>query len=430
MTLTRTLASRALTAIASPRVAFAVGWPCYALAGRRPSRDIALKSLTAILVVRLDEIGDMVLTTPFLRELRRNAPSAWVTLVVKPQVLNLVELCPYVNEVLTYDWGMTGRAWRLKRCACLLHLAATRLWGRRFALAVIPRWGVDYYDGTFLAYLSGARRRVGYSEGVSERKRLTNAGFDRMMTDVITDKNAKHEVEHNLHVVRFLGGEVTDARLEVWLDERDRSFAARLLAEHAITPGDPVVALAPGARFGRKQWPIKRFAELGRFLLDEYQPYIVVVGGPDDRPLGERLEAELGTRVINIAGRTTLRQTAAVLECCCLTVSNDSGPMHLAAAVGSPVVEIAWHACGGSPADPDSPARFHPWGVPHVVVRPEHATDPCRDSCESREPHCILGVETGKVWAAARGLLAAGARIGTAAGDKQCISQTRQAVRQ
>jgi ADP-heptose:LPS heptosyltransferase len=258
---------------------------------------------------------------------------------------------------------------------------------------------------------------VAYSQGVSDRKRQFNAGFDRMLTDVITDESAKHEVEHNLDVVRFLGGEVTDHRLEVWLDQQDRSFAARAFAEHAITSGDPVVAFAPGARVGRKQWPIERFGELGRLLLDEYQPYIVVVGGPDDRPLGERLEAELGARVINIAGRTTLRQTAAVLEGCCLTVSNDSGPMHLAAAAGSAVVEIAWHACGGSPDDPDSPARFHPWGVPHVIVQPEHATSPCRDACESHEPHCILEIETSKVWAAARGLLAAGPRIGTAAGD-------------
>jgi heptosyltransferase-2 len=400
------------------RVALAVGRLWYALAGRRPGRNIALKNLTAILIVRLDEIGDVVLTTPFLRELRRNAPYAWITLVVQPQTANVVENCPYVNEILTLDLSFRGlTAGTRRRHIRAFRLAVGRLWRRRFALAVIPRWGVDYHDGTFLAYLSGARRRVAYSEGVSGRKRQFNAGFDRMLTDVISDENAKHEVEHNLDVVRFLGGDVTDARLELWLDQQDRSFAARLFAEQAITPGDPLVAFAPGARFGRKQWPIERFAELGRLLLAEYQPYLVVVGGPDDRPLGERLEAELGARVINVAGRTTLRQTAAVLERCCLTVSNDSGPMHLAAAAGSAVVEIAWHACGGSSRDPDSPARFHPWGVPHVVVQPEHATDPCLDSCESREPHCILGVKTSKVWAAVRGLLAAGARIGTVAGD-------------
>jgi heptosyltransferase-2 len=282
---------------------------------------------------------------------------------------------------------------------------------------VIPRWGVDYYHATFLAYFSGARRRVAYSEGVSGRKRQINAGFDQMLTDALTDTSAIHEVEHNLDVIRFLGGEPIDDGLELWLDPKDRSLARQLLARHGTARDDRVIALAPGGAAPRKCWPVERFVELGRLLVREYDARFVVVGGPRDWHLGLRLETELGSsRVLNLAGRTTLRQTAAVLERCCLTVSNDSGPMHLAAAAGSAVVEIAWHARGGSSADPDSPARFHPWGVSHVVVQPEHATDPCRDFCESREPHCILGVETGMVWTVARGLLAAGARIGTAAG--------------
>jgi heptosyltransferase-2 len=375
----------------------------------------------AILVIRLDEIGDVVMTTPFLRELRRNAPQDWITLVVNPHALNLVELCPYVDEVLTFDGRTRGRAQRLKRIARMLRLGATRFWRRRFDLAVIPRWGVDYYHATELAYVSGARHRVAYSEKVSDRKRQINAGFDRMLTDVLADGSAKHEVQHGLDCVRYLGGEVMDAQLEVWLDGQDGSFAARVFAEHGLTPGDPVIAFAPGARYGTKQWPIERFAELGRLLPDEYQP-CVVVGGPDVRPLGERLKSELGARIINLAGRTTLRQTAAVLARCCLTVSNDSGPMHLAAAVGSPVVEIAWHAQGSSPAHPDSPARFHPWGVPHVVVQPERAKAPCRGSCESSVPHCILGVDTSQVLAAARDLLGAGGRVDTTTGAVLCIS--------
>ncbi len=94
----------------------------------------------------------------------------------------------------------------------------------------------------------------------------------------------------------------------------------------------------------------------------------------------------------------------------------------LAAAAGSAVVEISCHPRTGDTGRSNSPARLHPWGILHVVIQPENATDPCRDFCESREPHCILGVETGEVWAAARRLLSAGTRIGRAAGDKQCVS--------
>jgi heptosyltransferase-2 len=157
--------------------------------------------------------------------------------------------------------------------------------------------------------------------------------------------------------------------------------------------------------------------ELGRALVREYDARLAVVGGPEDRHLGAQLESGLGAALLNLAGRTTLRQTAAVLECCQLAVTNDSGPMHLAAAAGSRVVEISCHPEAGDTEHYNSPARLHPWGVPHVVVQPVHATAPCRDSCESLEAHCILGVETDKVWAAARGLLDAGARTDTAAGD-------------
>jgi len=422
VSLARDIARRFLEAITTREAACAVGRPLYFLAGRRGGKQIALKRAHAILVVRVDEIGDVVLTAPFLRELRRNAPAAWITLVVRPHVVNLVELCPYVNEVLTFEWTARGRAQRLKVPARALYLAVTRLWTRRFDFAIIPRWDVDYDHATHLIYVSGARRRVTYSETVSDRKRRLNAGLDRMLTDAIAADGGTHEVELNLDVIRYLGGEVSDDRLEVWLDQKDRSFAARVLAEHSVTPGRPLVAFVPGSRLRRKQWPIERFSELGRLLLDEYQPYVVVVGGPNDRPLGGRLEAELGDRVINLAGRTTLRQVAAVLDRCCLTVSNDSGPMHLAAAVGSAVVEIAWYACDNSPRGSDSPARFHPWGVPHEVVHPENLSAPCHDYCESHEAHCILGVETGKVWAAVRSLLDAETRIGASASDQRCIS--------
>ncbi len=377
-------------------------------------QENSLKSARAILVVRMDEIGDLVMTGPFLRELRRNAPQAFITLVVKPQFLNLVELCPYVDEVLTFEWQATGRAQKFKRTARSLLLAATGFWKRRFDLAIIPRWGPDLYHAVRLAYYSGARRRVGYSEEVIDRKGKSNLGYDRLLTDSMTDGSVKHQVEHNLDVIRYLGGEVVCDRLEAWLDERDWSYAARVFAEHSIAPADSVVAFAPGAGYKTKQWPIERFSELGRLFLGEDHPYLVVVGGSDAISLGERLQTELGPHIINLAGRATLRQTAAVLERCRLTVSNDSGPMHLAAAAGCAVIEISWHFRDSSPGHPDSPARFHPWGVRHVVVQPQHAMVPCRDSCESFEAHCILGVETGQVWDAARGLAIAEVGMGSA----------------
>jgi ADP-heptose:LPS heptosyltransferase len=407
----RTAALSVLKWLTGPAAALLFCEPVFRLVGRRPKlRQNKLQAAKRILVIRVDEIGDVVLTTPFLRELRRNAPQAWITLVVNPQLFNLVEMCPYVNEVLTFDrrvGGPTPLRRHARRHARALRLAATRLWWRRFDIAIIPRWGPDFYHATYLAYFSGALRRVGYSEGVCAAKREKNAGFDTMLTDVLTDGSAKHAVEHNLNVVRFLGGELADARLEVWLDEEDRSFAAEVFARHGVEGDEPIFTMAPGAGAPRRRWPIERFVELGRLLLREYNPKLVIVGGAEDRDLGERLEAELGRSVINLAGRTTLRQAAAVLQRCRLTVSNDSGPMHLAAAAGSAVVELSCHPIGGVEMHVNSPVAFRPWGVSQAVVQPEQARTPCRDACEWNQPHCILGVSVEQALHAVRLLLAA-----------------------
>lgn len=275
----RTAARSVLKWLTSPPLALLLCEPLFLLMGMRPKlRQEKLQAAKRILVIRLDEIGDVVLTSPLLRELRRNAPQAWITLVVNPQLLNLVERCPYVDEVLTFDWR-AGEFTPLRRHARASRLAATRLWRRRFDIAIIPRWGTDHYHATFLAYFSGALRRVGHSERVCASKRKINAGFDSMLTDILTEGSAKHRVENNLDVVRFLGGELGDARLEVWLDEEDRSFAAEVFARHGVKGDEPVFALAPGAGAPKRCWPIERFVELGRLILREYNPKLVIVGG-------------------------------------------------------------------------------------------------------------------------------------------------------
>jgi heptosyltransferase-2 len=408
----RRLARRTEKAITSPQLVCAVGRPLYLLAGRRSHHEISLQNARAILVTCPDGIGNVVLATPFLRELRRNAPRAWITLGVSPELLNLVELCPYVNEVEVFDWRARGRAATLERRWRALRFAAARLWKRRFDLAVMPRWDADYYDATYFLYFSGAARRVSYSEGVVPRKQQGNAGFDRMLTDAVADTPAVHEVDQYLAVLRFLGGDTNDDRLELWLHQDDRAWARQLFAQHGLGREKMVMALGPGASLPKKCWPVERFVELGHALIQEYDARFVVVGGPQDSSLGARLENELGlNRVLNAAGNATLRQTASLLEGCSLMVSNDTGPLHLAAAAGRPVVQIAWHARGSPPTDPDSPARFYPWRVPHVVVQPERAAGACRDSCEAGEPHCILGIQPDQVLEAVHKLVRAGGKV-------------------
>lgn len=374
-----------------------LGAPVLALAAKsRADGDIHLAGLESILIVRLDEIGDVVLTTPFIRELRRNAPLAWITLVVNPKVANLVEDCPYVDEILTFD-PRAERPALLRLSARALRMARKSLWRRRFDLAVVPRFDVDHFHATFLGYFSGAANRVAYSERVSSVKHRLNTGYDRLLTRAIDGAEGEHEVLRNLNVLSFLGGIVRDDRLELWLRDTDRSYADLVVKSRGVRDGEFLVAFAPGAADPKRRWSPDRLVELGRHVLTDLSSHLVVVGGPGEQDLGSLLEDKLGSSVINLTGRSSLRETAAILGRCGLTVTSDSGPMHLAAAAGSAVVEISCHPRTAAPDHCNSPVRFRPWGVPSVVLQPEKPLPPCVDACEAKTAHCILGVTVEQV---------------------------------
>jgi heptosyltransferase-2 len=364
---------------------------------RGKGHKIDLSKVNWVLVIRVDEIGDVVMTSPFLRELRHLLPNARIALLVKPAARDLVELCPYVDEVLNYDWDVSLYLGPLQRNWRALHLAYRILWSHRFDLAILPRWDFDDNHATFLAYLSGAPWRVGYSEGSVYQKQLLNRGFNRLLTHVMDDSVLKHEVEHNLDVIRFLGGAVQEDRLELWLSKEDELFVEQLMMLERIQSNDLLIAFGPGARETKRIWPLSNFTEIGNWLKKSYNSRIIVLGGKGEERLGGELQKQLGETVINLVGKTTLRQTCALLKRCRLYVGNDAGPMHLAAAAGVPVVEISCHPKTGSPFYQNSPKRFRPWGVPHTVVQPATPQPPCLYGCDVKRPHCILVITVDQV---------------------------------
>ena len=370
------------------------------------ARPPYLSDVRRLLLVRLDKLGDVVLTTPFLREIRRNLPDALITLVVRPMCFELVERCPYVNRVLVFDCHAgRDRGAQTRRRVQMMRMARSELWPRHFDLAIVPRWDTDLYDASFLAYWSGASWRAGFSESTTLPKKHQNAGFDRLFTQVFSGEARQHEVEHNLDVIRFLGGTVESDRLEVWTSPEDDAFAAAALKAVGGTSGPHVIAFGVGAGEPKNVWPLAHFGQLGSRLKATVGARIVVVGGPGEEPLGRELQRQLGTHVLNLTGAATLRQTAAVLRSCNLFVGNDSGQMHLAAAAGIPVVGVSCHPLDGSPIHEKSPARFGTWRVPSVGVQPETARNPCSEACTADAAHCILNVSVQEVEKAVKTLL-------------------------
>jgi heptosyltransferase-2 len=363
---------------------------------------VAVREARAILVVALAEIGDMVLLTVFLRGLRRLAPSARVTLVCLPSSYALFESSTDVDDVIAYAAAMPRLLRPLMLPGRARRFAERRLVGR-FDIAVVPRWDTDHHLATAVALYSQARRRVWHSERANGRKRTLNAGFDALFTDVVPSLGVAHEVERHHAMLRAMGALTPSHEVTLSLTDDDRRLAADAMS--AISGAGPLVAVGIGAAHPKRRWPVASFVQIGEALAREHEAQLVVVGGPADVEAQTALLRALGPRAIGLAGRLTLRQSAAVLERCRLFIGSDSAPMHLAAAAGVPCVEISCHPVGGDPLHNNAPERFAPWGVPSAIVRPSAALPPCTVSCAAEVPHCILTISPMLVREAAATLL-------------------------
>lgn len=373
---------------------------------RAVGSEIGVADARSILVVALAEIGDAVLLSPFLRELRHLAPHADITLVHRPAASPLYARCPFVDRRLTYE----PRAARVLRPLVLpfrsLRFVRRMLRGRAFDVAIVPRWDTDHHFATAIAFWSGAARRVGYSEHVNARKAILNAGFDGLLTDAVPSGTALHEVERHLALLRYMGATPSGGPLELWLDDADEREVDEQLARSRVGSDAPRIAMLIGAADPKRRWPAERFASLAAGLHRRYpKAHVLIIGGSEDVGAQAAILEALQMPVVPLAGRLTLRQSAAALGRCVVAVGNDSGALHLAAAARVPCVEISCHPANGDVLHNNAPERFGPWGVPSSILRPGAPVPPCSTACVMRTPHCILGVEVDEVLAAVVGFI-------------------------
>ena len=362
------------------------------LAGRRAKRSKAGDSLPKnILVIQPADLGDVLLSSPFLRELRRHRPEAWIGFVVQPNMASLVAGCPYIDEVIPFrwrsfkDWGtaFSGHPrWWLQAA----WLSARRLWKHQIDMAVSLRWNNDAPQAAALTLMltSGARERVAYRDTPHDLIPYRVFDINRLITRGPVRTFLEPEVEMQMEILRSLGAAPSDTRLEVWTSPADEDFAQDLLNRTGFPKGLPLIALAPGAAWPFRRWPQDRYISLGRWLQEDYAASVVILAAPMERPLALRIEQGLvKNRTLNLAGRTTIMQMAAVLRRCHLFIGNDSGPVHVAAAAGVPVVGFF---------GPGEYERFKPWGVRHEAIRIGLPCSPCSQDCAFDDPRCIRGI--------------------------------------
>ena len=363
----------------------------------------------SIIVFRLDQLGDLVLTTPLFRELRRNFPNARCTVVVHPGQQAILTTNRNVDEILPLQEVKTKLLpARARGLVSALWFYWTRLRRRQFDIAISPRWDVDESMATMLCILANADIRVGRSEHVSEAKRRINCGFDAAFDALIPPSGMRHEVDRNLEVISALGGRVGDRSLEICLTANDRKFAAELLTHHDRRRLR--VAIGIGGRAASRRWPLHQYADVIMRLNRNHGVQPVIVCGREEEADASALASLLPIQPYILSG-VPLRAVCAVLECCDLFVGNDSGTAHLAAAMDCPTIVVSKHPRDGDPEHANSPERFAPRGSRYRVVQPVAGADGCRIACRASEPHCIKLVTVEMVFAAVAEWLRSDCRV-------------------
>lgn len=367
--------------------------------GRTAAGPLDEREVKSILITRVDGLGDLVLVSSLLREVRRHWRKAHITLVVDKRFLSFVEHSPYADEVI----GFNEEGSKYKRLFVgpwrALQLSRKQLWQRRFDLAINPRWDIDSRHATIIGYFSLARHHLGFSETVSERKRHLNYGFNRFFTQIIPSKaGTRHETERNAEVLHALGiCNINTDQLELALTEADWAYAQQILAQNGVNSGDLLFCLGVGATEAKRRWPIERFAYIAEWLHDKFQAKFLVVGDSVDACNAEQMRSILGSTMINQAGVCNIRQSAALIAFCNGYLGNDSGPMHLAAASNVPVIELSCHPEGAPAEHINSPVRYAPITDWLRIIQPKPLHPNCMSGCSAPAAHCILNIHPHEV---------------------------------
>lgn len=293
-----------------------------------------------ILVIRNDRFGEFLLNIPALRALRETFCSAKIIAVVDDELQELTEYIPYIDEVMLWH---RGRHFLLEKLSMLGILRK-----KNIDMAVTFNPSQDF---NLITALCGIPIRVGY-----DRK----WGF--LLSHKIKDEKhlaKKHEVEYNLDLASLVGARTEDKALSLVISN---DYTEMVIRKFNLSDYSNLVAVHPWTSDRIKQWPVNNFRELTQRLVEELGYKVLIIGGNQEVNAIAHFN-NIGDKVINLCGKTTLKELAALLKSVKLLISGDSGPMHLACCVGTPVVAIFRN---DMPAK--GPQRWGPWGEGHVVI--------------------------------------------------------------
>jgi lipopolysaccharide heptosyltransferase I len=324
-------------------------------------------ALKNILIIKPSSLGDIVMALPALSALRKSAPFAKISWLIRPEFAPLLKNHPHLTETILFDRKFLGQAWFNPRALASLLSLIWRLRRSRFD-AVIDLQGL--FRTASLAWLSGCKKRL----GMADARELAHIFYTHKVKH---NRDCIHLVDYYLKIIQTAGASKTQVQFLLPVNPAAADAVNRLLKTKGIKPGNFAV-FVPTSAHRDKCWPVERFAALADKISSQFHLSIVATGAASEKSTVEELKNLAHVSIANFAGATSLSELVALLKAARLVVSNDTGPGHIAAALGVPVVLIFGRS---------NPARVAPYGRSSCVaaVEPDSrgfnadSTDPKHD---------------------------------------------------
>jgi lipopolysaccharide heptosyltransferase II len=341
-------------------------------------REFHAESVKSILVIRLYFLGDVLLSTPVTAALRTRFEDAHIAVLIKRRARDILKGNPHIDEVIEYDeverYHSPMWLWRL----------ALRLRRRRYDL-VVDLTG-DHRSSLLLA-AADPGFRVG----------LNHSGMGFLLDRRIPYGSEGHIIDHLLSSVESVGAFVEDPVPVLILTEDEILESREQLLGAGVAPDAPFVVLSPGANRHCRRWPAQRFGELAKMAWDRLGISSVITGSAGDLDVARAVVAASSASAVSLAGRTSIRTLAGVASLASVFVGNDSGPLHIAASQGTPVVALF---------GPSTPERYAPRGSALRVLWTHPPCSPCsQKECVRSDDPCMEAITVDEVFAALTSLI-------------------------
>ena len=334
-------------------------------------KNLSLDRIKRILLIQLGDIGDVVLSFPSIRALRENFPRSNVIVAVREKARELIEDCPWATEVISVNKDQR----RLAQEIAYQKNFFIALRKFHFDLAIDLRTDTR---GAVLAFLSGARQRIGFY--ARDKKLWRNRLFTHLA--FLEGQPGQHIGEYYLSLLVAYNLKTENIYPELHVPVEKQQNGRALFRKEKIPLDRPVIAVQPFSLWPYKEWGLEKYIQLINWIGSEYKLPVIITGSPDERERADEMIRMCGKNVYNIVGKTSIGVFAAVLKACVLFIGGDSAGMHISSAVGTPTVSIF---------GPASSIAWAPRGKQHFVVHKKLSCVPCdQKGCQGNGiSHCL-----------------------------------------